>query len=246
MVKSQVRENSTQLDACVSTRTPRSASASASAARTTGEAIARSIRSGRVVIVADPRTQVAVLSALPLHRDVLVGTLAPRLPSIHLIASDGPVAEADILLVDVELPGGEALIASAGVPVVLWGGYLHAGPVEELRARGVTYYVSALATPDQVASAVVRAARGPHQHRVEPGPPAAALTERQVAVLRAYVEEYCDLPRREVARRLEISERTLKVHLAAIRAALGGESVSTRTALRRIAVARGLVDTPRV
>lgn len=183
----------------------------------------------------------AVVADLPLHRDALVSALRPLLPGALVRVHDGSMA--DVYVVDVETAGGPPRLEAAPAPVVLWGGYLHDRRVEELRALGVTYYVSTLATPEQVARAVTMASQGSGT-----GSPTSSrgrdLTPRQLDVLRAYVDTYRDRSRREVAERLGISERTLKVHLAAVRAALVGEPVSNRAALRRAAAARGLLDPP--
>lgn len=181
------------------------------------------------------------MADLPLHRDALADRLRPLLPwaEVRTGAAPGP---ADVLVVDVEVLD-EILPRVAGhVPVVAWGGYLHARVVAALRSTGVGFYVSTLARPEQVADAVRRAVDGSPTGAPPEGSGVPRLTPRQAEVLRAYVDVHRDRPRSEVAARLGISERTLKVHLAAVRVELGGADVSTRAGLRRAAVSLGLID----
>lgn len=123
-----------------------------------------------------------------------------------------------------------------GRPTVVWGGVLPSPRVEALRRAGAAAYLSMLRPPHEVVDVVRRVLAG--QPVPWPAPPEAMvrLTPTEQRVARAYLVDWSDHPRAEVARRLGISERTLKVHIANIRAKAGHRGTETREGLHRALV----------
>ncbi|MGE9783047.1 LuxR C-terminal-related transcriptional regulator [Janibacter sp. G368] len=181
--------------------------------------------------------EVFVWSRWRLHADAVTSVLVADGLDARTVAS---VDEATGLLVGgALLPDLTDLLErrrSAGLATVVWGGVLPSPRVAALRQAGAAAYVSMLEPPQQVVDVVRRVLAG--QPVPWPQPPEAMvrLTEREQEVARAYLADWSDHPRAEVARRLGISERTLKVHIANIRAKAGHRGTETREGLRRALV----------
>jgi DNA-binding NarL/FixJ family response regulator len=152
-------------------------------------------------------------------------------------AADGAAAEElctreqpDVILMDLSMPGVDGVeatrrIRASGVPttVVVLTSFSERDRILAALDAGAAGYLLKDAEPDEVIRGVRAAARGesplhPRAARAvlaarrSPGP-AEELTERERAVLRLVAE---GLPNKLVARRLEISEKTVKAHLTSI------------------------------
>lgn len=190
---------------------------------------------------------VGVLASLPLHREALLEVAgragSPDQPVHVRPVRRGEVRQArdlTVLLADVESEGVFEAAREVAVPSVLWGGHLHQRAVAELRDHGVRFYVSGLASAEQVVLALRRARRA-DEPVATPSRAGRTLSPREREALVAYVVEHPDLPRREVAALLGISENTLRVHLSAVRRSIGADGRVGRAGLRRLAEARGLL-----
>jgi len=115
------------------------------------------------------------------------------------------------------LLGAVRLVASGGIYV----------PVEALRGRSTPLHAEALITP-------LPAMKGADSHRSGMTPDRLGLTPRQADVL-AFVLK--GLPNKLIARKLDIAENTVKVHLSAVFQAL---NVSSRTQALIAATRMGL------
>lgn len=153
-----------------------------------------------------------------------------------------PWAEPRLLVAAAVLPEDLTLIASRsrdGCETVVWGGTLPVPRVAQLRASGAVAYVSLLQPPSELLAVVTAALAGEGgDWGADPGP-MTELTGRELAVARAYLVDQAEQTRAEVARTLGISERTLKAHVANIRAKAGHRGTDTREGLRRALTVRG-------
>lgn len=156
-----------------------------------------------------------------------------------------PLAAAGVLVADVETPDLETVLRSRrdiGARTVVWGGTLSGARARRLRDAGASAYVSALAAPRDLALTVRRVRDGdPVAWEPSAGPPA-GLTPREREVAMAYLVTEAERTRAEVAHGLGISERTLKVHVARIRHAVGHVNAATREGLRYEITRRGWLD----
>ncbi|MFV9505949.1 MAG: response regulator transcription factor [Oscillochloridaceae bacterium umkhey_bin13] len=162
----------------------------------------------------------------------------------------GPVllAPADVILVTGEqvTAVGRALAGEEGAAMVA----LSADPRVAAQLRGLPLRGWALASPDsgseELRAAVLAAAQGyvavPHAlaealpgSRSADEPPLEALTARETEVLGLLSQ---GLPNKQIALRLQISEHTVKFHIAAIFAKLGAAS---RTEAVSIGARQGLI-----
>lgn len=144
-------------------------------------------------------------------------------------------------------------LAEAGVPSVLVGSSLSASDLSALLGAGARGVLTDDASADDVAAALWAAARGllvltpslvggvqnptraPHDTVLEDLAPEEALTEREQEVLELLA---LGLPNKAIARRLSISDHTVKFHVGSILAKLGAES---RTEAVTRAARRGLL-----
>ncbi|PWJ24758.1 DNA-binding NarL/FixJ family response regulator [Branchiibius hedensis] len=187
--------------------------------------------------------RVAIASQLPLHRDALRIAVQP-FPTRVVQPGTMARAKGHVVLIDRVTQAFEDYLDSAvdrQLPVVVWGGYLHPTNVQELVRRGVQAYVSVIGSRDQLVDAVRTAGGGMSWlPALEPGT-AESLTGGEARVLRAYLLDYPSDSRLAVAQRLQISEATLKAHLANVRRRLE-EPCGSRISLRRAVVARGWLE----
>jgi DNA-binding NarL/FixJ family response regulator len=182
----------------------------------------------RVAVVDDHaivRTGLAqLLSTAP---DIeLVGMAEDGAAALDLIAAEG----ADVVLMDLSMPVMDGIQATRLIVerhpesrvVVLTSMSEHSRIVEALNA-GADGYILKHAAPDELLNAIRAAhdggvpldpiaARAMLTKRQQPRPDA-GLTDRERQVLHLVGD---GLPNKQIARRLEISERTVKAHLTSI------------------------------
>lgn len=184
-----------------------------------------------------PEPVVSVWSRWRLHADAVTSVLVSGGVDARTVDEGGDVD--GLLVAGVLLPDLPDLLdhrRAKGRPTVVWGGVLPSPRVAAVRAAGAAAYVSMLRPPHEVVDVVRRVLAG--QPVPWPAPPEAIvrLTPTEQGVARAYLVEWSDHPRAEVARRLGISERTLKSHVANIRAKAGHRGTETREGLHRALV----------
>jgi len=182
--------------------------------------------------------RILVVDDHPLYREGMVSALRARLPELEVLgagsAEEGlAVLEAnpdtDVVLIDLRLPGMDgfgALAAYAArfptVPRVLISGQEGADIAKRAFDAGASGFIPKSLPVEEVAAAIRRVLEGgvfaPSQRKLQE---AGGLTLRQLEVLRLLGEGYTN---KEIARALEISERTAKAHVAAIFEALGADN----------------------
>ena len=208
--------------------------------------------------------RVFIVAASPLARAGLENLLAARgaqvvgsIAAIETLADLLSEAAPDVVLVD---SSGEPIestlesVAASGlavdVPLVIVGeGISAAASAEALRA-GIRAALPADISPEQLVAALEAAASGllvVHPSHAAEGLPAApaqtavldelteSLTRREVEVLQMLAG---GLSNKEIAARLNISDHTVKFHVASILGKLGAAS---RTEAASIGIRRGLV-----
>lgn len=186
--------------------------------------------------------RVDVISPFALHREALADTLrksgAFALVGEHAAAESG--RDHDVTVVDLPALGMAAVRTIVRErPTVAWGGYLHTGTVAELVQAGLRGYVSVIGAQRDLVVAAVRVASGDLSLPELAASPV-RLTPAEQRVCRAYLVEHADAPRAQVAAQLGISERTLKVHLANVRAKVDS-TAANRVELARQLHARGML-----
>ncbi|SER02520.1 response regulator [Microlunatus flavus] len=206
--------------------------------------------------------RVLVVDDHPLVRQGLTGVLAGA-PDIEVVeaVADGSLAagaaaagQVDIVLMDLSMPGtdgiqatGEVLARCPDVRVVVLTSFAEQARVTAALDAGAIGYLLKDTEPDDLVQAVREAAAGnapisPRaalallpQRRPRPSPSAdLSPREREVLALVAV-----GLPNKSVARRLDISEKTVKAHLTRIFAAL---EVYDRTSAALWAQRNGLLE----
>lgn len=182
--------------------------------------------------------RILVVDDHPLYREGMVSALRARLPGLEVLgagsAEDGMAVleqhpETDVVLIDLRLPdmdGFGALAAYAQrfptVSRVLISGQDGAEIVRRAFEAGASGFIPKSMAVDEVVAAIRRVLDGgvfvPPQ-----GAPRAqcGLTLRQLEVLRLLGAGYTN---KEIARALDITERTAKAHVAAIFEALGADN----------------------
>lgn len=161
----------------------------------------------------------------------LIGSAADGEEAVRLSAELAP----DVVLMDLDMPGVDGIEATrrvlAGRPetaVLVLTSFSDRPRILGAIEAGACGYLLKDVAAEEVAEGIRAAARGespldPRAARTiltaqsEPDP-AAALSAREAEVLDLLVE---GLPNKLIARRLEISEKTVKTHLTAIFRALG-------------------------
>jgi DNA-binding NarL/FixJ family response regulator len=166
----------------------------------------------------------------------LVGLAADGAEGVELAVSTRP----DVVLMDLEMPGLDGVEATSrilssceGTRVVVLTSFSDRERILDALDAGATGYLLKDAAPDELLRGIHAAAAG--QAPLAPKAaaellaerrdvrPAAELTPREREVLVMVAE---GLPNKLIARRLEISEKTVKAHLTRVFARIG---VSDRT-----------------
>jgi NarL family two-component system response regulator LiaR len=184
-------------------------------------------------------------------------------PDIQVVAEagSGPAAleaaashEPDLVVMDLIMPGGDGVSAIArlkqahpGIRVLVLSSFADDDQVFSSMQAGAEGYLLKDVEPDDLAAAIRQVYRGqPALHPdvatllmrrvVEPRPTVLEqLTPRELDVLRLVVEGFAN---KEIARRLAITEKTVKTHVSSILQKLG---VADRTAAAVLAIRQGLV-----
>ena len=176
--------------------------------------------------------QVLVIEDHPLFRQALVQVLRSALGAEAMLcgtAEEGldqlaRTPQIDLVVMDLGLPGAlrgceavRAVRQAAQVPVLVMSGSDEADTMEETLAAGADAYLVKTASTDHL-SQVLRQLLGGQAERRSP-----RLTDRQRDILRLLCE---GLSNKEIGRKLDLSDATVKMHMTAVLRALG---VSTRT-----------------
>jgi DNA-binding NarL/FixJ family response regulator len=177
----------------------------------------------------------------------LVGTAAGGAEAVRLTVEREP----DVVLMDLEMPGMDGIEATRellalrpGTAVVVLTSFSDRERIVAALDAGALGYLLKDVQPDELARAIVAAAGG--QSPLDPRAARELLAERRVAggpQLSTREEEVLallaeGLPNKLIARRLEISERTVKGHLTHIFERIG---VTDRTQAALWARERGVV-----
>ena len=190
---------------------------------------------------------IALLSAAP--DLVVVGDAPDAATAVELAGAHSP----DVVLMDLSMPGTDGIAATRlvlercpGTRVVVLTSFSESARVHAALEAGAVGYLLKDAEPEDVLRGVRDAAAGhaPLSPRAAlallpgartPERPAAALSAREREVLCLVA---VGLPNKSIARRLEISEKTVKAHLTRVFATLG---VADRTSAALWAQRHGLV-----
>ncbi len=192
----------------------------------------------------------------PVVREGLAALLRPTEPGLEILQASGgreglELATAnpdlDLVFMDLKMPGeaGASAIAEFGrrcpqLPLIVLSSSESPADVREALAAGALGYVPKSAAPQTVLGAMRLVMSGEIyiptlMLNPEPDAGGARLTDRQLGVLGLL----CDgASNKEIARRLDLSEKTVKAHVTAILRELG---VTNRTQAARMANAAGLI-----
>lgn len=199
----------------------------------------------------------------PVVRQGLRSFLASR-PGLSVVgeANDGEEAlrkarhlRPDVVLMDLSLPGIDGIEATrrigalgAGIGVIILTSFADRDQVMPAIRAGASGYLLKDAEPSELEAAIRAVHRGDallHPHAagalveaVTEARPAARLSAREQEVLSAIVE---GLTNRQIARRLAITEKTVKAHVSSVLRKLGA---ADRTQAAVLAVRERLVDDP--
>jgi DNA-binding NarL/FixJ family response regulator len=186
------------------------------------------------VAVVDDHTIVrnGLVSLLGAHADLeIVGSAGDGEEAVALCIEQHP----DVVLMDLSMPGVGGIEATRriveqapGVQVVVLTSFMDRERIVDALSAGAVGYLLKDAEPDELIRGIHTAARGespldPRAARTMLGAHRApnaldALTEREREVLTLVAE---GLPNKQIGRRLEISEKTVKAHLTSIFRAIG-------------------------
>ena len=181
--------------------------------------------------------RILIVDDHPLYREGMVSALAQRLAEVEVLgagnAEEGLALldsspDVDLVLLDVRLPGMDGFAALAlygerhpSVPRMVVSAMEEPDLVRRALEGGASGFIPKSLSLAAVAQAIRSVLDGgvfaPPLAPV-PGPSDAGLTLRQLEVLKLLGEGYTN---KEIARALEITERTAKAHVAAIFESLG-------------------------
>ncbi|HEX9095329.1 MAG TPA: response regulator transcription factor [Candidatus Dormibacteraeota bacterium] len=187
-----------------------------------------------------PELRVLIVSSNPLARGGL-GAMLEGMPQVKAVGLAGTAEAAslagqllpDVVLLDVgdgELEDLDAIArlaaAQPGLPIVALAA--DQGALAQALGFGASALLPAAVDSETLAAALLASARGlvsiprqeiatllPHEERIEPAlqAPTESLTPRELEVLQLMAR---GLTNRQIARRLEISEHTVKFHAGAV------------------------------
>lgn len=203
----------------------------------------------RVVVCDDHavvRAGLAQLIATFAEVDV-TGTAGTAEEALALVAGPG----ADVVLMDLEMPGTDGIAATRALrdahpeaAVVILTSFNDRARILAATDAGAIGYLLKDASPDDLERGIRAAARGESPldpraagallGRERPAQEAGGLSPREREVLALVAE---GLPNKVIARRLEISEKTVKAHLTSVFRAIG---VDDRTQAAMWAVRNGV------
>ena len=186
------------------------------------------------VAVVDDHTIVrnGLVSLLGAHADLeIVGAVGDGEAAVALCVEKLP----DVVLMDLSMPGVGGIEATRriveeapGVQVVVLTSFMDRERIVDALSAGAIGYLLKDAEPDELIRGIHTAARGespldPRAARTMLGAqrtpdPLDALTEREREVLALVAD---GLPNKQIGRRLEISEKTVKAHLTSIFRTIG-------------------------
>jgi DNA-binding NarL/FixJ family response regulator len=187
--------------------------------------------------------RVAVVDDHAIVRSGLVQLIGSH-PDLEVVgaAGDGEAAVAlclaqhpDVALMDISMPGiggveatRQILAGAPGVQVVVLTSFMDRERIVAALDAGAIGYLLKDAEPDELIRGIHAAARGESpldpraartMLRAQRGPaPLDALSEREREVLGLVAE---GLPNKQIARRLEITEKTVKAHLTSVFRTIG-------------------------
>jgi len=192
--------------------------------------------------------RIAIVDDHPVVREGLAAALSNR--GFEIAASFGSAEEllaarfdADVVLLDLELPGmsGVDAIARVGKPVLVLTAYANDEQIEAVLRAGARGYLLKGAAVDEIERAIRAVASA--QTYLDPkvasrlvalsGAPRLSAREREVLRLVAAGKS-----NKEIASALDVAERTVKFHVTSIFNKLGAENRAQAVAL---AIERGLV-----
>ena len=153
----------------------------------------------------------------------LVGLATDGEEAATLAASERP----DVVLMDLDMPGLDGIAATErivaecpGIAVVVLTAFSDRRRIQGARDAGAAGYLLKDASSGEVAEAIQAAARGEHpvdarvSRTITDAPdPLAGLSPREREVLALLAE---GLPNKLIARRLQISEKTVKTHVTRV------------------------------
>lgn len=179
----------------------------------------------------------------PLYREGLISALRGRLGDVTVSGADSAEdglavldknPDIELVLIDLRLPGMDGFAALGlygerfpAVARVVVSGDDDPTLVQRAFAAGASGFIPKSLAVDDVATAIRRVMQGElfvppaQEEKTKPAGAAKSLTLRQIEVLRLLGEGYTN---KEIARSLDITERTAKAHLAAIFEALNAEN----------------------
>ncbi len=186
------------------------------------------------VAVVDDHTIVrnGLVALLGAHADLeIVGAVGDGEAAVALCVEQRP----DVVLMDLSMPGVGGIEATRriaaeapGVQVVVLTSFMDRERIVEALSAGAIGYLLKDAEPEELIRGIHTAARGespldPRAARTMLGAqrapdPLDVLTDREREVLMLVAE---GLPNKQIGRRLEISEKTVKAHLTSIFRAIG-------------------------
>lgn len=192
----------------------------------------------------------------PVVREGLAALLRPGMPELEILQASGSVEglelaaanpDLDLVFLDLKMPdsAGMSAISAFGrrcpqLPLIVISSSESPADVREALAAGALGYVPKSAAPQTVLGAMKLVMAGEIyvptlMLDAPPGSGSARLTERQLGVLGLL----CDgASNKQIARRLSLSEKTVKAHVTAILRELG---VTNRTQAARAAAVAGLI-----
>ena len=189
--------------------------------------------------------KILIVDDHPLYREGMISALRAQMDDVEVLGADSAEeglqmlvrdGEIDLVLIDVRLPGMDGFAAlsvyGARFPTVsriLISGSDEPQYLKRAFDQGASGYIPKSMPVREVTAAIRRVLGGgvsvPENAVAaiegEPQDPMARLTLRQLEALRLLGEGYTN---KEIAKALDITERTAKAHVAAILEALGADN----------------------